>query len=460
MDVYADNEVNDLKELWETDLEMNESLKLTSSDISDWFMDCDNEANNQKIPHVILNDKLMTEALFGTVVPIKAEHSYSLTSDGDSIPNSPSDVSKLEDIDENSCPMNLINYNQSDNNNNSTGITISSQKQKKFLQLLSNTSALYGTNAIKSTNTSATSSFNQPKSYSGSNSSSSCASSLADLDDITIVKEEPLSPHSSCPPSPNCNNYGNILPSISSINPDLIYDRKPLLRSQDQNFLTSQTCTTSRIKTEPSQVSNFGLPPTPPSSSIGDETKGNSSPEHNNCPASSAVTSTSSSSKKSQNASHATRGYSSSTRQPIHTPLISSQPKGSTGELILTDEEKRTLLAEGYPIPQKLPLTKAEEKSLKKIRRKIKNKISAQESRRKKKEYMDQLERRVEKLVTENNNFRQKVKVLSDENSNLLKELQQLLFSSFPKNQSLVISRTAKRLLRAEKDEMIESNVE
>lgn len=73
---------------------------------------------------------------------------------------------------------------------------------------------------------------------------------------------------------------------------------------------------------------------------------------------------------------------------------------------------------------------------------------------------MDQLERRVEKLVTENNNFRQKVKALSDENSNLLRELQQLLFSSFPKNQSLVISRTAKRLLRAEKDEMIESNVE
>lgn len=73
---------------------------------------------------------------------------------------------------------------------------------------------------------------------------------------------------------------------------------------------------------------------------------------------------------------------------------------------------------------------------------------------------MDQLERRVEKLVTENNNFRQKVKVLSDENSNLLRELQQLLFNSFPKNQSLVISRNTKRLLRAEKDEMIESNLE
>jgi hypothetical protein len=149
--------------------------------------------------------------------------SLSLTNDLLSLPRT--------DLDENSCPM--ISYSQSDSNNNNTSSALSSQKQKKFLQLLSNTSALYGVNSMKSsTNTSASSSsssfYNQPKSYSGSNSSSSssCASSLADIDDITIVKEEPLSPHSSCPPSPNCSNYGNALPSISSINPDLMYDRK------------------------------------------------------------------------------------------------------------------------------------------------------------------------------------------------------------------------------------------
>ncbi|XP_033216870.1 cyclic AMP response element-binding protein A-like [Belonocnema kinseyi] len=114
------------------------------------------------------------------------------------------------------------------------------------------------------------------------------------------------------------------------------------------------------------------------------------------------------------------------TRQPIHTPLISCQPKGSTGVLMLTEEEKRTLVAEGYPVPTKLPLSKQEEKSLKKVRRKIKNKISAQESRRKKKEYMDGLERRVTVLTNENSSYRDRLNILEDANRELLKELHRL----------------------------------
>lgn len=55
--------------------------------------------------------------------------------------------------------------------------------------------------------------------------------------------------------------------------------------------------------------------------------------------------------------------------------LIVQKLQGS-GPLMLTEEEKRTLVAEGYPVPNKLPLTKSEEKALKRVRRKIKNKVN------------------------------------------------------------------------------------
>lgn len=92
----------------------------------------------------------------------------------------------------------------------------------------------------------------------------------------------------------------------------------------------------------------------------------------------------------------------------------------------LTDEERRTLIAEGLPVPTGLPLTKIEERALKKVRRKIKNKISAQESRRKKKEYMETLEKRVENCASENLELRKKVDTLETTNRSLISQLQKL----------------------------------
>ncbi|VDM13592.1 unnamed protein product [Wuchereria bancrofti] len=89
--------------------------------------------------------------------------------------------------------------------------------------------------------------------------------------------------------------------------------------------------------------------------------------------------------------------------------LITEQDPKSYGFLHLSSEEKRTLLQEGYKLPTALPLTKSEEDALKIIRRKIKNKLSAQESRRKRKEYMNALEKRIQYYLNENSTLKLKV---------------------------------------------------
>lgn len=94
--------------------------------------------------------------------------------------------------------------------------------------------------------------------------------------------------------------------------------------------------------------------------------------------------------------------------------------------LFLTDEEKRLLVQEGVSLPSHLPLTKAEERILKKVRRKIRNKQSAQDSRRRKKEYIDGLESRVAACSAQNQKLQEKVQELERHNVSLVTQLRQL----------------------------------
>ncbi|XP_012685722.1 cyclic AMP-responsive element-binding protein 3-like protein 2 [Clupea harengus] len=182
---------------------------------------------------------------------------------------------------------------------------------------------------------------------------------------------------------------------------------------------------TPQIKLEPHEVDQFlnlspkaleslQMPPTPPSSH-GSDSEGSQSPVHPCAP--SSPTQTPAALKV------APRAPSSLSNSPL---LTAPHKLQGSGPLMLTEEERRTLIAEGYPVPNKLPLTKAEEKALKKIRRKIKNKISAQESRRKKKEYMDALEKKVETCSNENSELRRKVENLECTNKSLLQQLHSL----------------------------------
>lgn len=65
---------------------MQEALHIsTDTDMLDWQI-FDRDHKNT----VIYQDKLISDAfIFGGCQPIKTEHSYSLNSDGDSIPDSP-----------------------------------------------------------------------------------------------------------------------------------------------------------------------------------------------------------------------------------------------------------------------------------------------------------------------------------------------------------------------------------
>lgn len=91
----------------------------------------------------------------------------------------------------------------------------------------------------------------------------------------------------------------------------------------------------------------------------------------------------------------------------------------------LTEEEKCLMQKEGLTIPSHLPLTKQEERDLKRIRRKIRNKQSAQDSRKRKKQYIDGLEARVRLCTMQNAALQKRVNILERQNTSLLEQIKQ-----------------------------------
>ncbi|XP_014786340.2 cyclic AMP-responsive element-binding protein 3-like protein 2 [Octopus bimaculoides] len=250
-----------------------------------------------------------------------------------------------------------------------------------------------------------------------SNNSSSCNNIVSAINaNITNISEDDnnIISNSNSIDSPLSNS--TTLPT-SNVQPTLIFSTTTSCPVKTETPILPNIS----IKSEPTEFmdtssdhsgyESMNLPPTPPSSNTSDS-EGSFSPLR------------SAPSSPVRPVSTAKPLPSNSTKH-ISQPLFTN-PIPQSGYLVLSEEEKRTLIAEGYPIPGKLPLTKQEEKNLKKIRRKIKNKISAQESRRKKKEYLETLEKQVEAFTQENVDLKKKVDSLETNNRSLIGQLQKL----------------------------------
>ncbi|KAK6625890.1 hypothetical protein RUM43_006189 [Polyplax serrata] len=283
-----------------------------------------------------------------------------------------------------------------------------------------------------------------------------------------LIKDEPLScPASpeSCPMSPDSSDSyiqrtrkptlkpcgQSVLKQPALLLPRGVYSKariryvvKASVRVL-QAYLTGTRC---QLKGSCCPFAGFTLPPTPPSSTTSD---------------SESIPSESTELRRNS------RVYlSSSSRQPIHTPLISSQPVSTVKYLLewrvsrnddtndvkfpsteringhshVDRRREEDAFGGGLPSSHSSSSDQAGRKVSKENQEKNKKQgegealgipwglflpqISAQESRRKKKEYMDTLERKVETLQSENAQYKKRLDTLEDDNASLLSQLQKL----------------------------------
>ncbi|CAI9736451.1 AMP-responsive element-binding 3 1 isoform X1 [Octopus vulgaris] len=367
----------------------------------------DNDWFNSFLEDPVLNDKMITDAVQSP--RITSDHSYSLNND-QSLTSPLSSLCKMDDfgkdIDTDIFDSNHGALDLSQKNYSPAQIIIKQEPSEK--EKIANS-----TRANNNTNTATVANITNII----SNNSNSCNNIISAINtNITNISEDDnnIINDSNSIDSPLSNS--TTLPT-SNVQPTLIFSTTTSCPVKTETPILPNIS----IKSEPTEFmdtssdhsgyESMNLPPTPPSSNTSDS-EGSFSPLRS-APSSPVRPVSTAKSLPSNNTKH------------ISQPLFTN-PIPQSGYLILSEEEKRTLIAEGYPIPGKLPLTKQEEKNLKKIRRKIKNKISAQESRRKKKEYLETLEKQVEAFTQENVDLKKKVDSLETNNRSLIGQLQKL----------------------------------